>query len=43
MELARDAFAAVLTFPLRGLFVLVSKLAKVARQLKGQKPLPSMK
>ena len=42
-ELARDAVAAVLTLPLRGLFVLVSKLARVVRRLKGQKPLPKMK
>jgi hypothetical protein len=39
----RDAAAAVLTLPLRGLFILVSKLAQVVRKLKGQKALPPMK
>eukprot|EP00740_Mantoniella_antarctica_P023874 CAMPEP_0198680696 /NCGR_PEP_ID=MMETSP1468-20131203/5329_1 /TAXON_ID=1461545 /ORGANISM="Mantoniella sp, Strain CCMP1436" /LENGTH=464 /DNA_ID=CAMNT_0044421339 /DNA_START=49 /DNA_END=1443 /DNA_ORIENTATION=+ len=42
-ELVRDAAAAVLTLPLRGLFILVSKLAQVVRKLKGQKALPPMK
>jgi hypothetical protein len=42
-ELARDAVASVLTLPLRGLFILISRFARLVRTLKGEKQLPPMK
>ena len=42
-QLARDAVAGVLTLPLRGVFILLSKLARLARAVRGQKQLPKMK
>ena len=42
-ELVRDAVAAALTLPLRGLFVLISKVAALVRAVKGEKKLPPMR
>ena len=42
-ELARDVAAAILTLPLRALFLAVGKLGRLMRKLKGEKPLPKMK
>jgi len=42
-ELVRDAVAAALTLPLRGLFVLISKVAALVRAVKGEKQLPPMR
>ena len=42
-ELVRDVAATVLILPLRGLFILVSKLGRLVRRLKGEKPLPKMR
>ena len=42
-ELFRDAVAAALTLPLRGLFVLISKVAALVRAVKGEKQLPPMR
>jgi hypothetical protein len=36
-------YTAVFTLPLRGLFILVSKIARLVRKLKGQTALPKMK
>ena len=42
-QLARDAVAGVLTLPLRGVFILLSKLGRLARAVRGEKQLPKMK
>ena len=42
-QLARDAVAGVLTLPLRGVFILLSKLGRAARAVRGEKQLPKMK
>ena len=42
-ELMGDIIAAGLTLPLRVVFVLLSKFAKLVRAIKGQKQLPKMK
>ena len=42
-ELVRDAVAAALTLPLRGLFVLISKVSALVRAVKGEKKLPPMR
>ena len=42
-ELAGDAVAAALTLPLRAVFVVLGKIARLVRAVKGEKQLPKMR